>query len=119
MSYSCQHKDCLVYLKTLTQLKPKPYLLDINLLYLQFSQICKANGYKTHLLLSYESDADVTANLDENIISNKKSEKLFRVATDCTLTFDEHVSRICDKASQNLSVLDRIFSFVKPVQKSK
>ena len=39
----------------------------------------KANSDKSHLLLSTESDLDVTANINEDIISNSKSEKLLGV----------------------------------------
>ena len=50
-------------------------------------------------------------------MSNNKSEKPLSIRADCKLTFDEYVSRICDKASQSHSVLNHIFSFVKPFQK--
>ena len=71
----------------------------------------KANSDKSHLLLSTKSDVDITANVNEDITSNTKSEKLLGVTIDPKLTFDEHFSRICDKAS-----FGKYFLFMKPVQ---
>ena len=49
--------------------------------------------------------------------SNGKSEKTPGVIIDLKLNIDEHVSGISDEASQKLSNLARIFSFMKPDQK--
>ena len=56
--------------------------------------------------------------INGDIISNSKSEKPLGATIDYKLTFDEQVSRICDKASQKLRSLVRVFSFMKPVQKN-
>ena len=49
----------------------------------------KDNSDKSPLLLNFESDVDVTANINRDIISNSKSEKLLGVTTDYKVTFDE------------------------------
>ena len=77
----------------------------------------KANSDKSHLLLSTEEN--LNANINGDIIPNSKSEKLLGVTIDCKLNFDEHVSRLCDKASQKLNALARIASFMKTEQKRK
>ena len=77
----------------------------------------KANSDKSHLLLSPEEN--LNANINGDIIPNSKSEKLLGVTIDCKLNFDEHVSRLCDKASQKLNALARIASFMKTEQKRK
>ena len=63
------------------------------------------------------SDVNLTANINRGIIYNSNSEKLLGVTIYYKQTFDEHVSRICDKASQKLSPLPRIRPFMKPVKK--
>ena len=52
--------------------------------------------------------------INGDLISNSKSEKLLIATIDYKLTFDEHVSWICDKASKKLKSLARVFSFMKP-----
>ena len=42
----------------------------------------KANDDKSHLLLNSESDVVVTANINEDIISNSKAEKLLGFTID-------------------------------------
>ena len=77
----------------------------------------KANSDKSHLLLS--TNETVTANIDNNIITNSKSEKLLGVTIDSKLDFDEHTNRLCSKASQKLSALARISPFMKVEQRRK
>ena len=55
--------------------------------------------YKWYQIVQRITDVDVTKNVNEDIASNSKSEKPLGVTIDYKLTFDEHVSRICDKAS--------------------
>ena len=78
----------------------------------------KARHDKSNLLLSLVSDEDAVRNTNKDEISNSKAEKILRVLIDCQLNFGEDVSQICHKASQKLSVLDRISPFMKPNQKS-
>ena len=46
------------------------------------SNYMKANDDKSHLLLNSESDVVVTANINEDIISNSKAEKLLGFTID-------------------------------------
>ena len=58
----------------------------------------KANPKKTHFFLI--SNKHVNLNLDVLIIKTSKSERLLGVNIDHFLTFNEHVSKLCKKASQ-------------------
>ena len=62
---------------------------------------------------------NLSANIHGDTIPNSKSEKLLGVTIDSKLNFDEHVWRLCDKATQKLNVLARIASFMKIDQKRK
>ena len=77
----------------------------------------KANSDKSHLLLS--KMGPFSANINGNLIETSKSEKLLGVTLDYRLNFDEHLSKICDKASQKLSALARISSFMKIAQRQR
>ena len=70
----------------------------------------KANPKKSHFLLT--SNEEVNLNLDDLIIKNSKSEKLLGVNIDNFLTFNEHVSELCKKASQKLHAIARISSYL-------
>ena len=71
----------------------------------------KANPDKFHLLLS-KSDENISINIDGNQILNSKCEKLLGVTIDNKLTFDEHVSGLCKKASQKLHALARVANYM-------
>ena len=58
----------------------------------------KANPKKFHFL--FTSNEEVNLNLDDLIIRNSKSEKLLGINIDNFLTFNEHVFKLCKKASQ-------------------
>ena len=62
----------------------------------------KANSDKIHLLLSTSTSS--IASINEDIIKNFESEKLLGVTTDYKLNFEEHLSKVCDKASQKLHI---------------
>ena len=70
----------------------------------------KANSKKSHFLLT--SNEEVNLNLDDLIIKNSKSEKLLGINIDNFLTFNEHVSKLCEKASQKLHAIARISSYL-------
>ena len=70
----------------------------------------KANPKKSHFLLT--SNEEVNLNLDDLIIQNSKSEKLLGINIDNFLTFNEHVSKLCKKASQKLHAIARISSYL-------
>ena len=50
--------------------------------------------------------------MDDLIIKNSKSEKLLGINIDNFLTFNEHVSKLCKKASQKLRAIARISSYL-------
>ena len=60
----------------------------------------------------------ITTNEERNIsiggqkIQNSRSEKLLRVTIDNKLSFTEHVHKVCDKASQKLRALLRLYNFM-------
>ena len=70
----------------------------------------KANADKCHLLVT--RDTDVTAKIGELDIKNSREEKLLGVKTDSKLSFENHVSFLCKKASQKLHALARVINFV-------
>ena len=67
----------------------------------------KANPKISHFFLI--SNEQVNLNLDDLIIKTSKFEKLLGININQFLTFNEHVSKLCKKASQNLHA--RISSF--------
>ena len=50
--------------------------------------------------------------MDDLIIKTSKSEKLLRINVDHVLTFNEHVSKLCKKASQKSHAIARISSYL-------
>ena len=70
----------------------------------------KANPKKSHFLLT--TNEEVNLNLDDLIIKNSKSEKLLGINIDNFLLFNEHVSKLCKKASQKLHAIARISSYL-------
>ena len=71
----------------------------------------KANPDKFHLILS-EANQDYSVRVDKFSIQNGKSEKLLGIKIDNKLTFDEHVSDMCTKATQKLHALSRVSNFM-------
>ena len=71
----------------------------------------KANADKFHLILS-DKNPDYSITVGNCTISNSKSEKLLGIVIDNKLTFDEHVSGICTKATQKLHALSRVSHFM-------
>ena len=66
----------------------------------------KANADKCHLLVS--SNENCTAKIDDFSINNSTEEKLLGVRFDSNLSFENHVTSLCKKASQKLHALARI-----------
>ena len=71
----------------------------------------KLNADKCHFLVSNHSDG-VEINVEDEIIECEKSVKLLGVTIDNKLNFNEHVSKICKKASQKLHALARISNYM-------
>ena len=81
------------------------------------NNLMKANSDKSHLLL--RSSTSSTANINGDIIKNSESEKLLGVTIDYKLNFEEHLSKVCDKASQKLNALARISSYMNINQRKR
>ena len=70
----------------------------------------KANADKCHLLVT--RDTDVTAKIGELDVKDSKEVKLLGVKIDGKLSFENHVSSLCKKASQKLHALQRVVNFM-------
>ena len=70
-----------------------------------------ANPDKFHLLLS-DTNQEYSVKVANFDIKNSQSEKLLGIKIDNKLTFDEHVSSICTKATQKLHALSRVGNFM-------
>ena len=70
----------------------------------------KANADKCHLLVS--SDESCTAKIEDFSIKNRTEEKLLGVKFDSNLSFENHVTSLCKKASQKLHALERISHYM-------
>ena len=70
----------------------------------------KANGDKCHLLGS--SDESCTAEIEGFSIKNSTKEQLLGVKFDSNLSFENHVTSLCKKASQTLHALARISHYM-------
>ena len=70
----------------------------------------KANADKCHLLVT--RDTDETAKIGEFDVKNSREEKLLGVKIDIKLSFENHVSSLCQKASQKLHALARVVNFM-------
>ena len=71
----------------------------------------KANPGKSHLLLTSRDEASIK--IDDTDIKSSSSKKLLGVIIiDNKLTFNEHVSKLCKKASNELHALARISKYM-------
>ena len=70
----------------------------------------KANPGKSHLLLTSRDEASIK--IDDTDIKSSSSKKLLGVIIDNKLTFNEHVSKLCKKASNKLHALARISKYM-------
>ena len=75
----------------------------------------KANPDKCHLLLSGKENC--VANIDNHVIESSKQQKLLGILLDNELRFDKHVDNLCNKASQKLSALSRVSSYMNTDKK--
>ena len=66
----------------------------------------KANADKCHLLLS--SNCDTHVQIDSIEIKNSRTERLLGIKFDNKLSFEQHVTSLCKKASQKLHALARV-----------
>ena len=70
----------------------------------------KANAHKCHLLVSFNESC--TAKIEDFSIQNSTEEKLLRVKFDSNISFVNHVTSLCKKASQKLHALPRISHYM-------
>ena len=70
----------------------------------------KANADKCYLLVS--SDKVCTAKIENFSIKNSTEEKLLGVRFNSNLSFEDHISCLCKKASQKLHALARISHYM-------
>ena len=75
----------------------------------------KANPDKCHILLSGNNNCH--ALVGNHVIENSKQQKLLGVLLDNNLNFEKHISNLCTKASQKLSALCRVSSYMSTGQK--
>ena len=103
-AYSCQ-KDCKIVTNSLENTSVKLLTWFIN-------HRMKANPDKYHFLLTGKTELT----LKHKSISNKswKLEKLLGIAIDNKLTFEKHVTNLCNKVSQKLNSLTRIVNYIQP-----
>ena len=76
----------------------------------------KVNTSKSHLLLSGNSRA--TATIGNSYIEWEDEQVLLGITIDSNLTFENHISSICKKASQKLNALARIAPYMN-IQKRR
>ena len=75
------------------------------------NNMLKVNPEKFHLLLS-DNNKDKYIQIQQYIIQNSESEKLLGIKIDNNLSFNEHVTELCTKASQKLHALERVSCFM-------
>ena len=75
----------------------------------------KANPDKYHLLL--RNTEKCNASMGNHLLENSKQQKLLGVLLDNNLKFEKPVNNLCTKASQKLSALCRVSSFMSTGQK--
>ena len=70
----------------------------------------KTSPKKSHFLTT--SNEQVNLNLDDLIVKTSKSEKMLVINIDHFHTFNEHISKLCKKASQKLHAIACISSYL-------
>ena len=105
--YSCQ-KECKIVTNSLENSSAKLLTwFTINRM--------KANPDKYHFLLTGKNE--LTLNINQFQIKSSKLEKLLGIAIDNKLTFEKHVTNLCNKVSQKLNALTRIVNYIQPNQR--
>ena len=74
----------------------------------------KGNEDKCHVILS--SQDNVHVNIGTAQIENSKCQKLLDINIDSKLTFEDHINRICKKASAKLNALGRVSYYIDPLK---
>ena len=78
----------------------------------------KANPDKFHLLLS-SKNKNLSIKVDDFLIKNSESQTLLGITLDNDLNFDDHVNKLCKKASGKLHALGRVAQYMDIQQRCK
>ena len=105
--YSCQ-KECKIVANSLEN-------SSVKLLTWFTINRMKSNPDKYHFLLTGKNE--LTLNINQFQIKSSKLEKLLGIAIDNKLTFEKHVTNLCNKVSQKLNALTRIVNYIQPNQR--
>ena len=70
----------------------------------------KPNSDKCHLLVT--TVKSVSINIDGSNVENEKKQKLLGIKFDSSLSFKDHITSLCKKASQKLRALARIVNYM-------
>ena len=89
-------------------------IADLLFTWFHYNQM-KGNEGKCHVILSLQDNVHV--NIGTTQIENSKSQKLLGVGIDSKLTFEEHINRICKKASARRNALSRISYYIDPLKR--
>ena len=78
-----------------------------------FQNSCmKLNEDKCHLLAGGYKHESIWAKIGDARIWESNKQKLLGIHIDRILSFDEHVSNLCEKAGRTLSVLAKLSSYL-------
>ena len=86
---------------------------DLLLTWFNYNQM-KENEDKSHVMLTSQDNVYVSISTAQ--IENSKCQKLLGINTDSKLTFEDHINRICKKASAKLNALSRISCYMDPLK---
>ena len=81
-----------------------------------FENGLKANPDKFHLILN-DTKTDIFMEFEKFKIFNSNHEKLLGIKFDNKLSFTDHVSDLCSKASQKLHALSRVATYMSQLQR--
>ena len=88
-------------------------IADLLFAWANYNQM-KGNKDKCHAFLS--SQDNVHVNIGAAQIENSKWQKLLGIIIGSKLTFEDHVNRICKKASAKMNALGRILYYMDPLK---
>ena len=72
----------------------------------------KANPEKSHLLLSSKTPKKKKAYFGGALVESSSTEKLLEIQIDSDLTFDEHISSICNKVGKKINELIHLVNYM-------
>ena len=73
----------------------------------------KLNEDKCHFMIFGErTNQEVSINIGSCAVNNSKEEKLLGISIDANLSFEKHISNICQKAGNKLFALSRMSAYL-------